>query len=244
MKISMGLCLIITLLLIEKTMKAQNEYKFESTSNCIKYIEKNGLTLEDIDTTIFIESEMGLLYSLPNDEVVMIPSDFRDDYVGIIFCNRNAFLRARDSGFFSLPEQYLSMWEKESKRLINITENLNNYLVLLKNNLKLDQVGFDVYSLRNIYDKLLSYLNISNIAPSDKELTVFSFSLVLMDYYVREKKAKWNLLKRYEIYNQYYYPTLIRENKSLDIYSCLCTSLEMKGGNFQLFLDLAEFNTD
>ena len=67
------------------------EYRVLPTKDCIKYIEKSGLSLQDDNWDYSIPSGKGLVYTLPNGEFVLVPTSFEESYPGIIFDNAETF---------------------------------------------------------------------------------------------------------------------------------------------------------
>src|SRR5690606_522661 len=93
-----------------------SQYKVISTRECIEYIEKKGLTIHD-DSEYRIKSTSGLVYILPNSEVILIPTNFDLDYPGIIFKDLETFKHYADLDFFPIGEDNMTWFERYNNQI-------------------------------------------------------------------------------------------------------------------------------
>ncbi|MBB1287392.1 hypothetical protein HRH25_23655 [Flavisolibacter sp. BT320] len=229
-------CLIFCFMLNEA--KSQMNYKVLPTKQCIAYIESQGLTVDDWDTTLSIPSGYGFLYSLPTKEIVLIPTRTGMPYEGFIYKNKAAFERMVQEDFFPLSEQYLTYWEMERDNLKSLPASVPYFESLLQAELQLNTVLRNPEGLEKVYHLLVKFIK-EKKSKNLNERVVLAYAILVMDYLVRTKGAEWEIAKRYEIYNSYFDPIVILDDEWKDVVGNLFATLQEPKGNYRYFRESA-----
>jgi len=87
------------------------------------------------------------------------------------------------------------------------------------------------------YNILQKKINADSTASlSEKEDAFYSFAFSLFNYLATKKHSSITVVKKYEMYNPYYYPTLELNRKKIDLLQLLAISVQNKSPNsFKLF---------
>jgi hypothetical protein len=177
-------------------------YKVIPTRACIEYIERNGLTIQD-NSDYGIKSSSGLIYLLPNNEVVLIPANFDLNYPGIVFENLEIFRHYADLNFFPIGEENMTWFERYNNQIKQFRTHSEFYSKTLT------QVLHVQFPFQNSDDIKEAFLKVREILHSGKqeiglrkaEQLVYSFGLALTNYLVDIKKLKPVYRESYENYN-------------------------------------------
>jgi len=215
---------------------AQTIYRSMPTDECIDYIKSHGLTTGDYSAELDIPSGYGLVYELSNGELVVIPSDLRQKYVGFIFTNKEVFYEMVNADYFPIDRKYLTFWELERDDLGRLPESIKNYVDFLKETIRINDDFLNYHYFKTTYDSIVNYLN-QNGEAYLKDKIVLAYSLQVMKYLVDTKNGKWDLEKRYEIYNSYIYPGISLDDEYINVIALFYSSLKNEGKNFEMFSD-------
>lgn len=235
-KISALFLFCIIFFLLKNKAVAQIPYRVMSTDKCIKYLESNGLSTDNFSPKLAIPSGYGLVYELPNKELVVIPTDFRREYMGLIFANKEAFNEMIANDFFAVDHKYLTFWEKERNDLNRLPESTADYYKFLHKTLNLEIKSFDYDYFKTTYQSIMNYFSKHREAYT-KDKIALAYSLEVMKYLIETKNGKWEFGKRYELYNSYIYPSITINDEYVNVIAVFYSSLSSKQGNFQMFSD-------
>lgn len=124
---SIFLILLISEMISFNAMNSDTaQYKVIPTRECIMYIEKFGLTIHD-DSDYRIKSTSGLVYILPNSEVVLLPTNFDLEYPGIVFKNLTIFKHYAELNFFPIGEENMTWFERYNNQIKQFREKPEFY---------------------------------------------------------------------------------------------------------------------
>lgn len=177
------------------------QYKVIPTRECIAYIEKQGLTIHD-DSEYGIKSNSGLVYVLPNKEVVLLPTNFDLDYPGIIFNDLKTFKHYAELNYFPIGEHNMTWFERYNKEIQQFREKPDFYSKALQT------LGV-MLPLKNIPEIKSAFLKVQPLIASTKpqDLSfeqvhlIYSFGLAVTNYMVDYKGYELIINKGYENYN-------------------------------------------
>jgi hypothetical protein len=231
---------IIFILLSFKSMSQDIKPNFtiKSVKDCLDYLKPFKINPQNRDSKLFIPGYGGLVYTLPNGEIILIPTDTDLEYSGFIFPNLNSFKEIVASGYFPVPEEQLTSWEIERFRLIELPKSISFYQGFLKEYLGDYKFNINIKDELNVgYEKLLRFIKSKDHSKVLKERVVLSFSLVVMDQLVTVNKGCWHFDERFEIYNSYPYPYISVDDETKDIINELYISIEDSENNFRTFYE-------
>ncbi|MFT3948317.1 MAG: hypothetical protein QM763_15205 [Agriterribacter sp.] len=178
-----------------------SNYKIISTRECIKYIEDNGLTIYD-DSEYQIKSLSGLIYILPNNEVVLIPTNFDLNYPGIIFKTLGIFEQYRNMDFFPIGEDNMTWGERYNNQIKKFRENPAFYQKTLES-LQISSPLKNIEDIKSAFIKIQTYIDGNNRKKFSFEQVdiICSFGLAIIDYMVNKKNYNLIFEEGYENYN-------------------------------------------
>ncbi len=204
-------------------MEKDTAYKVLSTKECLNYIEKAGLSIHDDDTNFTIKSQSGVIYSLPNGEVVLMPTNFDLNYPGIVFKNTAVFKSYFAQDFFPIGEEKMTWLERNNNQMKNFETNHDFFSKILTEKLHLK---FPFQGMEDVKD---AFLKVKAIADSHKygeqsrdiDAYIHSFGLALICYLKDYRNYHLTMTKEYENYNPYLYPMMSKNNKNINVLSIL-----------------------
>lgn len=178
-----------------------SKYKIISTQECIKYIEDNGLTIYD-DSEHQIKSLTGLIYILPNKEVVLIPTSFDLNYPGIIFKNLEIFEYYRDLNFFPIGESNMTWPERYNNEIKKFREHPKFYKKALES-LQIPLPLKNIEDIKSAFMKIQAFTDGNNKERFSFEQVhvICSFGLAVVDYMIDHKNYKLIFEEGYGNYN-------------------------------------------
>jgi hypothetical protein len=209
-------------------------YISKSTKDCIKYIETFGIDSNEIDSVSTIPSEAGLVYKLPNKEVVLIPSDFNPDYPGFIFRSADDLEKMIKSGFFPIESKYLTFWEIENNNLKSLPGSIKYFKNSLNDILSIKPTIYEISELKKIYQSLIEF-KASKADLLLKEKLIVSYCILVMDYLVKKNKYTWYFEERFETYNPYTYPQVKLGSDVKNIIELMYICLDGEAASFEMF---------
>ncbi|HET9058271.1 MAG TPA: hypothetical protein VFN30_15610 [Chitinophagaceae bacterium] len=204
-------------------MKKDTLYEVKSTKECIAYIENAGLSIHDDDPNLSIKSKSGVIYVLPNGEVVLVPSNFDLDYPGIIFKNKSAFEHYAARDFFPIGEDNMTWFERYNKQIRQFRKSPEFYSKALKT-LDITLPFKNAEEIKSAFLKVQSFIASTN--PKDFSFErvhiIYSFGLAVTNYFIDYKGYKLLLKKGYENYNPITNIEIEKEGMVKDVlYTCL-----------------------
>ncbi|MFT3748128.1 MAG: hypothetical protein QM768_07415 [Agriterribacter sp.] len=222
------------------------KYVVSTTRECIKYIEANGVTLEDDNSQYSINSKSGLVYMLPNNEVVLIPTNLDPEYPGIIFKEKSYFLNCVHKDFFPIDEDKMTWLEKNNSRVIHFQEFPSFYSNVVEQQLNIKYPLTKLVEMEKGFEKLKLVLKTGSKKawdPSFQEV-VYCFGFSIIDYLMSTHDYQLRFEKSYENYNPYSYPFLFKNGIKINILSKLFRYIESDNKNsFTIFLRNVELNS-
>jgi hypothetical protein len=224
----MDIKIIFLLLFITSTINTNamnidtSKYKVMSTKDCIAYIEKYGLTIHD-NAEYTLNSASGLVYILPNREVVLMPSNFDLEYPGMVFINLETFKYYSDLDFFPIGEENMTWFERYDKQIQQFREDPEFYTKSL-GMLDITLPFKNIREIESAYLKVQSFSSSTNHKDLsfDQVHMIYSFALAVTNYMIDYKGHKLLLQKSYENYNPI---TNVLIEKNGELKDILSTSL-------------------
>lgn len=216
----------------------QDRYLIKPTSECIKYIESFGHSVDSLDFFKTTPSGSGLVYKLKNKKVVLIPSDFNLKYPGFIFESETDLDSMIKTNFFPLNENHMTVWEMEKKYLDGLPftiEYFKNFLLL---ELNYKQEILSLADVQTLYNLLAIKIKECK-AFVEKQKLLISFGIIVI-HFLAEKKANWLFETRYEIYNPYQYPKLKTESQAIDVVELVFICFADDTSDFNFFINSLE----
>lgn len=226
-------------------MEKDTVYRVMSTKECLKYIENAGLSIHDDDTNFSLKSQSGVMYSLPNGEVVLMPTNFDLNYPGIIFKNAAAFESYLAKDFFPIGEEKMTWLERNYNRMKNFETNHDFYSKILTEKLHLK------FPFENMDDVKVAFLKVKAIADSqthedqnkDVDENIHSFGLALIKYLKDYRNYHLKMRKEYQNYNPYLYPMMTKNNENIDVLSTVFIFIDGQSSRaFENFVTSVELN--
>lgn len=194
---------LIRLLNFEYTMEIDTtKFRVQSTKECIEYIESFGLTIHD-ESEYEIQSHSGLVYLLPNKEVVLIPANFDLKYPGIIFQTLEIFKYYSDMNFFPIGDDEMSWFELHNFEMKQFVSGSNFYARMLCENIKISLPIKSKLEIENVFLGVQNFLNF----PTKDSLgslqvdVINAFALSVIRYLVDYEGYKMILRSGFENYN-------------------------------------------
>jgi hypothetical protein len=210
------------------------DFRVLPTKDCISYLDKFDLTVDDVDTSLSISSGFGLVYSLPNKEVVLIPTRIGLLYEGFIFKDVYAFNKMNNNDYFPISRKLHTVWELERVELANLPNSIEYFKKLIESRLDTKIECLDKDNTKLLYGKLVEQFYRYKNNQTVQQL-MLAYSVLVMDFLVREKGAEWKFSKRYEIYNSYVYPYVELEGELKMVHSILSSTLSNPKGDYFSF---------
>ncbi|MBX9784359.1 MAG: hypothetical protein K2X48_13800 [Chitinophagaceae bacterium] len=178
-----------------------SQYKVIPTRDCIAYIEKYGLTIDD-DSDYRIKSTSGLVYTLSNNEVVLLPTNFDLDYPGIVFKNLDVFKYYAALDFFPIGEQNMTWFERYNKQIQQFREKREFYSNPLET-LNITLPFKNTEEIKSAFLKVESFIASTKCKDFSFQQVhmIYSFGLAVTNYLIDYKGYKLLLKSGYENYN-------------------------------------------
>lgn len=95
----------------------KSDYRIILSKDCIRYIEQKGIGLNDYNLDYSIPSKSGLIYTLPNGEFILMPSNFDESYPSIIFSDAESFKKYLAIDSFPIGAEYMTWLETYSSKM-------------------------------------------------------------------------------------------------------------------------------
>lgn len=211
-------------------------YKLISTEDCLKYIVQNGLSLEDENWDYSISSGKGLIYTLPNGEFVLVPSNFDKSYPSIVFNNAESFNEYANKDFFPIDSKHMTWLEAHALDVKNFEVDNTFYTLVMEKKLKLKTPLINIEDFKVAFNKIMSYIKDPLNSKEDKLAVINCYGLAVAEYLIKVKNNKWEFLKQYEMYNPYYYPVILKDGNKIDVITKVHIAVQNKAKNsFELF---------
>ena len=177
------------------------QYKVIPTRECIAYIEKSGLTIHD-DSDYRIKSTSGLVYILPNEEVVLLPTNFHLDYPGIVFKNLAIFKYYAKLNFFPIGENNMTWFERYNNQIKEFRSKPEFYSKALET-LNIQLPLKNVEEIKSAFLKVQSFTDATERKYFSFEQVhmIYSFGLAVTNYLIDFNGYKLILKRGYENYN-------------------------------------------
>ena len=168
-------------------MEKDTAYKVMSIKECLNYIENAGLSIHDDDTTFSIKSQSGVIYSLPNGEVVLMPTNFDLNYPGIVFKNTAVFKSYVAQDFFPIGEEKMTWLERNYNEMKNFETNPDFFSRILTEKLHLKFPFHSIDDVKAAFLKVKTIADLHNHEEQSNDVDVFihSFGLALI-YYLKD----------------------------------------------------------
>jgi hypothetical protein len=192
-----------------------SEYKVLTTKECMEYIQQNKIDLQNNNWDYSIPSGKGIIYTLPNGEFVLVPSNLMASYPGIIFKSVEIFKKFLNKDSFPIAEEDMSWLELHGSEIDSLGKrNPPAYK--------------SISEIEIAYNQLLQFIGESENSNKTKESAVYLFGLSVIDFLLHEGTYTVRLQKRYATYNHYYYPLLVKDGIYVDLLTDLRISLQKK----------------
>lgn len=200
-KIILGLLLAAAIVKSNAMNKDSTEFRIISTKAGIEYLERSGLTIND-ESEYQIQSNSGLVYILPNKEVMLLPTNFDPEYPGIIFKDLATFKQYAKQNYFPIGDEHTTWFERFNHEIKHFREKPAFYADALK------APGLSVpfktdADVRTAFQKLQSWLDSAKRGSFTFEQlhAVSSMALEVINYLVDYKGYKLQFREGYENYN-------------------------------------------
>jgi len=196
------------------------EYTLISSKEGIKYLEQNHKSLQDFSTDYSIPSNMGVIYQMLNGEIVLIHPMGKGDYPGFIFSNYEAFRKCCEADFFPIGEKDMTWLESHASEMQGFLKDDSFYLQPLMDVLEMDVPFKSTKDCETAYKKLISFIGNKKNHYDIQQAVVHCYALAVSKFLIEQKGYSWELKKKYEVYNPYYYPEISNdEKKNVDVIS-------------------------
>jgi len=218
------IAIFVVILLIIISRKMSKDYRVLPTGECMEYIQQHHVNLKDNNWGYTIASMKGIIYTLPNGEFVLVPSNLKASYPGIIFRDSGVFLKYAEKDSFPIDTEHMSWLEAHMSEIkaFGTKDTIS---------------AFDSLSdMEAEYYRLLQFVKNDGHDDKSKDSAVNIFGLSAIKFFLKGNGYTLNLQRRYEMYNPYYYPVLVRDGKNIDVLTKLYIALKNGSENsFQLF---------
>lgn len=219
------------------------EYKVISTQECIAYIAKFGLTIQD-DSDYRIKSTSGLVYILPNKEVILLPTNFDLEYPGILFKSLTLFKHYAELNFFPIGEDKMTWFERYNKQIKEFRAKPEFYRKALETlNVRLP--------FKNVDEIKSAFLKVQSFTASTKSENfsfeqvhmIYSLGLAVTNYLIDYKGYKVIMKEGYENYNPITNVLVEKDGASKDVlYSCLIYIGTYSPDSLMVFINALNLN--
>jgi len=196
-------------------------YRLLTTQEALVYLREHGLTFVDSNPAYTIGSGGGLVYTLPNGEVVLLQAGLREGYPAFVFSNVLAFKRCRDADFFPIPQEHMEWLEAHASQVQNFLSAPDFYLQPLHKRFGLTVPFRTVADCETAFLAVRAFIRQRGRVPTEQErqeMTYF-FALAATQFLVEQKGYKWQLRSQYASYNPYYTPMLLVDKAGRDVCS-------------------------
>lgn len=190
----------------------ENEYyKIYYSSEIIDQLNTNSIKIKQFDTCL--STNKCFAYYLKSGEVFLLPNNYSDVHSrGILFPNKRSFFDCIKKDRFPLENSKLEIEEKYGDDIQNVNQNINKVIEQMVSKFMLQNKDEVINS--STISELLLILKAKKL----KEKDLFYGALILGEYVRRVNNGQWIILKRYGIYNPYYTPAIIYENKIICLF--------------------------
>lgn len=224
MNINYGLIVTFWLITI-KTVAMNNDsvpYKVIPVKECIKHIKKNGMTIFD-ESEYEIKSRSGVVYVLPNKEVVLVPTNFNPDYPGMIFKDIEVFKYYRDQDFFPIGSENMTWYERHNKEIREFRTNHDFYWNELKETIDIELPLRTENDVKSAFSKIQAVLKKHKWRKDHVKRfeLIGAFGLAVTNFLIDEREYELIFQYGYENYNPYT-EALVKKDEILQdiIYTC------------------------
>ena len=100
--------------------------------------------------------------------------------------------------------------------------------------LKLNNIPNNIVEFETVYDLLAKFVK-SKYDRKLRQRVMLAYSLIVMDYLVKKENARWEFIKRFEIYNSYNEPFVVVDGEDVSVLGNLVATLRESKGNFRFF---------
>lgn len=227
-KITILLVVFCTITIHTIAMEKDTAYRIMSTKECLNYIENAGISIHDDDANFSLKSQSGVIYTLPNGEVVLMPTNFGLNYPAIIFKNTEVFKSYLAQDFFPIGEEKMTWLERNYNQMKSFESKDDFFSKILTEKLHVK------FPFENMDDVKVAFLKVKAIADSqthedqnkDVDENIHSFGLALIKYLKNYRNYHLVMKKEYENYNPYLYPMMIKNDKRIDVLSKVFIHIE------------------
>jgi hypothetical protein len=216
---------------------SQPGYKVLTSRECLQYVEQHNVKEEDFNLDYTIPSRKGLVYTMPNGEFVLVPTHIDPLYPGFIFKDKNVFKEHIQKDFFPIGKEHMTFLEAHSSEAKQILVDATPFLNILSKSIGVDSLFNNQKDLEEGYNKLYSFVHKKkNQNPGIKEI-IESFGICAIEYFHKHNGYELQFDKQYEIYNPYFLPILIRDDRRINAITMLYIALESKSpDSFKQFI--------
>lgn len=195
-------------------------YRVMSTKECLNYLKSFGLTIHDDDMHLLIKSGKGVVYPLPNGEVLLVPTNFNKNYPGIIFKSKKEFEHCVKEDFFPIGEENMTWLERNYHQMKTFETDRDFFSIVLIEKLGLKLPFQNLDDVKTAFVKIKEIIKRKNsIMSKDAEELVHTFGLSLICYLKDYRQFEILKLNEHENYNPYIYPMVINRDYRIDVLS-------------------------
>jgi len=182
--------------------------------------------MEDFNWEYSIPSNSGLVFTLSNGEFVIIPSHLKPDVPCMIISDKSQFLKFIEQDFFPIGNENMTWMELHAPEIKKFGSGFMSEDTSINSALGIKAPFRDSEEIQSSFEKLRMYIRSTIENKKQVSAAVNAFGLAVTEYLITVKKYAWELQKRYETYNPYYYPVIIVDGKRINTISKLYIALD------------------
>lgn len=178
-----------------------------------------------------LNTNYGFIYPLKDGKRIFIPHDRRSD--GILFKDENILKNILSEDVFPIENPNRNFLESEKDRILDLPNNVDYFLDFLKKVLKLEFKEIDQNGLKICLSKVVGR-KLKGVTTATEEIALI---ILAGEFIISQYGGEWFLQKRYGLYNPYYEPNILTNEKKVTMITSIITgSLKWKTSNINMIL--------
>jgi hypothetical protein len=210
-----------------------SDFKVLPKEQALVYLSAQGLSLDDDEEDIGLESNSGLVFVLPNKEVLLYPLNGIDGYPSLIFSDMDKFIRYNSNSHFPIERKHMTYCEFYHYEILAITNSLWHHEARLSADLKIKLPLRSKAEINDAFEKLNLATNRSDLQRDTMFIDELENGLALsiIRYLIEFEGLTVEIDNRYETYNKAAYPVVLKDNKVIDVISSVKRANYLKSDN-------------
>lgn len=184
------------------------------------YARQHGFQNQMNTSSLQIKSGFGRVFILDNGEVVLTGVGQHADYPSFVFASQKYFDDFREKDFFPIPRRDMTWMEANASVAYNFLNAPEGYAHFLQDALNVKVPFYNSADCEAAYNSIQHFLRRKkNISSSEQMDITGYFGLSMAQYLVHIKGYRYQLRKKYSVYNPYYEVMVLGDERVYSSYT-------------------------